>query len=122
VHLTSNATRVAAIKLMADLASGVIAGEPASKRARLESVIPTQAAPQARKTKAQTVVPPPTKPVTPPLWPQASCRLPSVAEVRAASQEASSEADGVALVREEGIAALEGPARPSPGAATRAAD
>jgi hypothetical protein len=44
VHLTSNAARVAAMKLMADLASGGDASEPASKRAQLESVIPIPAA------------------------------------------------------------------------------
>jgi hypothetical protein len=36
VHLTSNASRVAARKLMADLAKGGKEGEPATKRSRLE--------------------------------------------------------------------------------------
>jgi hypothetical protein len=88
VHLTSNATRVAAMKLMADLASGGNADEPAGKRARLESVIPTPAATSAQKTKAQTAVPPPPKPVLPLLC-------------QAASQEDNSEADKVSLVTEE---------------------
>jgi hypothetical protein len=43
VHLTSNAGRVAARKLMADLARGGEEGEPAAKRSRLESVVPTPA-------------------------------------------------------------------------------
>jgi hypothetical protein len=40
VHLTSNACRVAARKLMADLAAGGEEGEPANKRSRLESIVP----------------------------------------------------------------------------------
>jgi hypothetical protein len=36
VHLTSNAIRVAARKLMADLVNGDEDGEPENKRARLE--------------------------------------------------------------------------------------
>ncbi len=44
VHLTSNATRVAAMKLMADIGGGETT-EPANKRARLESVIPVKTAP-----------------------------------------------------------------------------
>jgi hypothetical protein len=43
VHLTSNASRVAARKLMADLVSSGEEGEPAIKRARLESVVPAPA-------------------------------------------------------------------------------
>jgi hypothetical protein len=43
VHLTSNASRVAARKLMVDLGSGGEEGEPANKRARLESVVPAPA-------------------------------------------------------------------------------
>jgi hypothetical protein len=70
VHLTSNASRVAARKLMADLASGGEEGEPLTKRARLESVVPSPA--PAKKKNAATgqsaasphrPVPPP-----PPLW------------------------------------------------------
>jgi hypothetical protein len=41
VHLTSNSSRVAARKLMADLARGGEEGEPANKRTRLESIVPT---------------------------------------------------------------------------------
>ncbi len=66
VHLTSNASRVAAQKLMQHIAMERAGGEPANKRARLESVIPTQAAPKPLK---QNIPPPPTpKPVPPPLW------------------------------------------------------
>jgi hypothetical protein len=43
VHLTSNASRVAARKLMADLARGGEEGEPANKRTRLESIVPAPA-------------------------------------------------------------------------------
>ncbi len=69
VHLTSTATRVAAMKLMADLASGGAAGgELASKRARLESVITAPAAPWAQKAEPQMAGPPSPKPVPPPLW------------------------------------------------------
>ncbi len=41
VHLTSNVSRVAAQKLMQHIATEGAGGEPANKRARLESVIPT---------------------------------------------------------------------------------
>ncbi|MFN9906749.1 MAG: hypothetical protein ACK56F_11605, partial [bacterium] len=41
VHLTSNATRVSAMKMMAYVIGGETA-EPANKRARLESVIPVR--------------------------------------------------------------------------------
>jgi hypothetical protein len=43
VHLTSNASRVAARKLMADLVRGGEEGEPANKRTRLESIVPAPA-------------------------------------------------------------------------------
>ncbi len=67
VHLTSNASRVAAQKLMQHIAMEGAGGEPANKRARLESVIPTQAAP--RPPKPNIPPPPPTpKPVLTPLW------------------------------------------------------
>jgi hypothetical protein len=70
VHLTSNASRVAARKLMADLASGGEEGEPVNKRARLESVVPAPA--PAKKKNAATGQPPtsPPRPVPPPplLW------------------------------------------------------
>jgi hypothetical protein len=48
VHLTSNATRVAATKLMARIAGGGETQEPATKRARLESVIPVRVTPLRR--------------------------------------------------------------------------
>ncbi len=44
VHLTSNATRVASMKMMAYVTGGETA-EPANKRARLESVIPLRSTP-----------------------------------------------------------------------------
>ncbi len=50
VLLTSNASRVAARKLMADLVRGGEEGEPANKRSRLESIVP---APAPAKKKAR---------------------------------------------------------------------
>jgi hypothetical protein len=50
IHLTSNASRVAARKLMADLASGGEEGEPVNKRAKLESVVPAPA-PAKKRTR-----------------------------------------------------------------------
>ena len=49
VHLTSNASRVAARKLMADLARGGEEGEPANKSTRLESIVPTPAPAKKKK-------------------------------------------------------------------------
>jgi hypothetical protein len=46
VHLTSNASRVAARKLMADLAKGGEEGEPANKRSRLEPIVPAPCPPK----------------------------------------------------------------------------
>jgi hypothetical protein len=70
VHLTSNASRVAARKLMADLAAGGEEGEPANKRSRLESIVPALA--PAKKRGAAAGQPPtsPPRPVPPPtpLW------------------------------------------------------
>ncbi len=70
VHLTSNASRVAARKLMADLARGGEEGEPANKRTRLESIVPTPV--PAKKKGAEAGQPPtsPPRPVSPPtpLW------------------------------------------------------
>ncbi len=70
VHLTSNASRVAARKLIADLAGGGEEGEPVNKRARLESVVPSPA--PVKKKNAATGQPPtsPPRPVLPPppLW------------------------------------------------------
>ena len=70
VHLTSNASRVAARKLMADLARGCEEGEPANKRTRLESIVP---APAPAKKKGAAAGQPPTSPPRPvppptPLW------------------------------------------------------
>jgi hypothetical protein len=70
VHLTSNASRVAARKLMADQARGGEEGEPAAKRTRLESVVPAPA-PAKKKVaaKGQTPsLPPRPCPPPPPLW------------------------------------------------------
>jgi hypothetical protein len=68
VHLTSNATRVAAMKLMASIAGGGETQEPPNKRARLESVIPVRTAPLLAAKAAQPAPPPTPKPVPPPLW------------------------------------------------------
>jgi hypothetical protein len=70
VHLTSNASRVAARKLMEDLAGGGEEGEPSTKRARLESVVPSPA-PAKKKNAAAgqpAVSPPRPVPPPPPLW------------------------------------------------------
>jgi hypothetical protein len=81
VHLTSNASRVVAQKLMQHIATEGAGGESANKRARLESVIPTQVAPNPPK---QNIPPPPTpKPVPPPLW--LSGQLPAAQRGRGAS-------------------------------------
>jgi ribosomal protein S16 len=74
VHLTSNASRVAAQKLMHHIATDGAGGEPANKRARLESVVPTHAAPNLPKQKT---------PLPPPLW--LSGQLPAVQRGRGAS-------------------------------------
>jgi hypothetical protein len=66
VHLTSNATRVAAMKLMASIVGGEEKAEPPNKRARLESVIPVKTTPLPAAKAAQPV--PPSRPVPPPLW------------------------------------------------------
>jgi hypothetical protein len=68
-HLTSNAIRVAARKLMTDLVNGGEDDEPENKRARLESVVPVPAPAPAKKKNAAKGQPPtsPPRPV-PPLW------------------------------------------------------
>jgi hypothetical protein len=68
VHLTSAAYRVAARLLIAEFEWSELgeAGEPATKRPRLESVVPAPAPPQAKP--AAKLLPPMPKPVTPPLW------------------------------------------------------
>jgi hypothetical protein len=76
VHLTSPAYRVAARLLAAELERSVLGevGEPATKRSRLESVVPAPAPPPV---KPALKAPPPTpKPVAPPLW--LSGQLPSI--------------------------------------------
>ena len=68
VHLTSPAYRVAARLLIAELerSDKGEAGEPATKRQRLESVVPAPAPPPIR----QAIKPPPPtpKPVATPMW------------------------------------------------------
>ncbi len=68
VHLISPAYRVAARLLMAELERSELGetGEPATKRPRLESVVPAPAPPPAKP--AAKLPPPMPKPVTPPLW------------------------------------------------------
>ncbi len=68
VHLTSNATRVAATRLMKNITGGSETQEPATKRARLESVIPVRASPSPAAKAVQPTPPPASKPVPPPLW------------------------------------------------------
>jgi hypothetical protein len=74
VHLTSNATRVSAMKMMASVIGGETA-EPANKRARLESVIPARTTPTQAAKPVQPAPAPPPKPVPLPLW--LSGQLPS---------------------------------------------
>ncbi len=68
VHLTSPAYRVAARLLAAELERSVLGetGEPATKRPRLESVVPAPAPPPAKP--AFKAPPPMPKPVAPPVW------------------------------------------------------
>ncbi len=68
VHLTSNATRVAATKLMKTINGGSEPQEPATKRARLELVIPVRASPSTATKAAPPAPTPAPKPVPPPLW------------------------------------------------------
>jgi hypothetical protein len=75
VHLTSNATRASAMKMMAYVIDSETA-EPANKRARLESVIPVRTAPTRAAKPVQPAPAPPPKPVLPPLW--LSGQLPSI--------------------------------------------
>jgi hypothetical protein len=68
VHLTSNATRVAATKQVARIAGGGETQEPATKRARLESVIPVRITPPPTGKAAQSApLPPPMSKPVPPL-------------------------------------------------------
>jgi hypothetical protein len=71
IHLTSNASRVAARKLMAYLAQGGQGGqegELAAKRTRLESVVPVPAPAKKREAAKNNPTPPPPRPCPPPLW------------------------------------------------------
>ena len=53
---------------MKNIAGGSETQEPATKRARLESVIPVRASPSPTAKAAQPTPPPAPKPVPPPLW------------------------------------------------------
>jgi hypothetical protein len=71
IHLTSNASRVATRKLMADLAQGGKGGqegEPAAKRTRLESVVPVSAPAKKREPARSNPPPLPPRHCPPPLW------------------------------------------------------
>jgi hypothetical protein len=71
VHLTSNASRVAARKLMADLVRGDEEGEPANKRMRLESMVSAPAPAKKKGAAAGHLPTSPPRPVPPsplPLW------------------------------------------------------
>ena len=68
IHLTSNASRVAARKLMSDLAHGGQEEEPAAKRTRLESVVPAPAPAKKKEAVKSNPTPPPPRPCPPPLW------------------------------------------------------
>ncbi len=84
VHLTSNASRVSARKLMADLAKGCEDAEPAAKRTRLESVIPVPAPAKKKEAAKGQLTPKPPGPIHRRRsgYP-ASCRRPSVGGVLA---------------------------------------
>jgi hypothetical protein len=87
-------------------------GEPASTRARLESVIPTPAAPAAKKAQPQ----PPPKPVPPPLW--LSGQLPAIQRGRGAGgQSRGSHRGGRGIPGQRGqgdCSGYKGAGRPSP--------
>jgi hypothetical protein len=117
VHLTSNATRVAATKLMAHIAGGGETQEPATKRARLESVIPVRVTPPpAGKAAKLAPLPPPTpKPVPPPCGCPASCRRTCADTI---TRKVSRVKGRAATTREE--ASQDRRRLPGPGAGTRA--
>jgi hypothetical protein len=99
VHLTSNASRVAARRLMADLAKGGEEGEPATKRTRLESIVPT-AAPVKKKAPAAAQPPAtPPRPVPPPtpLW--LSGQLPPPPRGRGSGPHTSNQRGGGGQIR-----------------------
>ncbi len=108
------------MKLMQYIANGGVSGEPASKRAWLESVIPTQAAAKPPKKNVQPAAPPPPKQVPPPLWLPASQR--GRGAVSKGVRSGAHEAD---RALEENTLCTEGPAHQhrgvAPGAATKAA-
>jgi hypothetical protein len=117
VHLTSNATRVAATKLMAHIAGGGEKQEPATKRARLEAVIPVRVTPPpaGKAAMAAPAPPPPPKPVPPPCGCAASCRRTCTDKT---TREVSSAEGGAATTREE--ASQDRRRLPRPGAGTGA--
>jgi hypothetical protein len=130
VNLTSNANRVAALKLMQHIAMEGAGGEPANKRARLESVILTQAAPKPPKPNIPPPPPPTPKPVPPPLW--LSGQLPAAQRSRVTGGQhigVNSQVKEAARAPEEATSPTEvrdrQPQRAAqgavPGAATRAA-
>jgi hypothetical protein len=89
IHLTPSSSRVAARKLMADVAHGGLDDEPAAKRIRLELVVPAPA--PARKKEAaqgQQARPPPPQPCPPFLW--LSSQLPPTQRVCGAGNYSSS--------------------------------
>jgi hypothetical protein len=89
IHLTSNASRVAARMLMADLSHGGQEGEPAAKRTRLESVVPIPAPAKKKEAAKSNPTPPPPRPCPPPLW--LSGQLPpTMTQLGAGSQNPSS--------------------------------
>jgi hypothetical protein len=96
VHLTSNATRVAAMKLMASIGGGEEKAEPANKRARMESVIPVKTTPLPAAKAAQP--PQPSRPVMPRSGYLDSCQQTNTA---ICTREANSGGAGAAKVREE---------------------
>ncbi len=89
----ADASRVAARKLMADLANGGLEDEPAAKRTRLESVIPAPAPARKKEaTKRQPTPPPPPRPCPPRLW--LSGQLPPTHRGRVAGNQNSSHRGG----------------------------
>ncbi len=94
IHLTWNATRVAAMKLMAYISGGGESGEPANKRARLGSVIPVKSTPQPAAKAAQPAPPP-----LSPLW--LPGQLPANQRRNSHPREVSSAEAGAVKAREE---------------------
>jgi hypothetical protein len=107
VHLTSNATRVAAMKMMACVIGGETA-EPANKRARLESVIPVRSTTLPAAKPVQPCRPGRCRPRS---GCPASCRPTNTATH---THEASSAEGEAANSREEANPALRGWVPPPP--------